>query len=110
MRALYWQEVDKDVMMFNPKTGKPDIPYKITRELKSDNPLVTHAVITGSFPELESSDLIPAIHLVSGEIKPGLNPENTKVKRFNKTITADQVESLDIPEAIEWINNLKPDE
>lgn len=88
MRPLYW---DQD----------PESSFK---EVKSDNPLVTNVWFTGT-----AGGMTTCIHLVSGEIKPGRHPDNDNVKRFNMAISRDQVESLDIPEAIEWINNLKPD-
>lgn len=95
MRALYWEQEPEDF-----------VGIKSLSLLKSDNPLVTSAWISGD----DTSDTKPCIHIISGEIKPGLHPDNKDVKRFNLPITKKQIESLDIPEAIEWINNLKPEE
>lgn len=112
MRLLYKdiEKLDKPIKVYNDETGLFDKEVYEKIVLKSDHPLVTHVWTTGEMSGSKQSTINIVLHIVSGEIKPGLHPDNEKVKRFNKVITAAQVESLDIPEAIEWINNLKPEE
>lgn len=112
MRALYWdiENLEKPIKVYNHETGLIDKEVFEKSVLKSDNPLVSSVFITGSTSQVRNSDIYTTLHIISGEIKPGLHPDNEKVKRFNKIITDNQVKSLDIPEAIEWINNLKPEE
>lgn len=110
MRALYWEQVEEMTQSLNPETNQIEHSAMSMRQLRSDHPLVTSAWVTGGMTAEKNSEMLICLHLISGDIKPKLHPDNKNVKRFNKVITAAQVESLDIPEAIEWINNLKSEE
>lgn len=118
MRALYWQEIELTEYSFNEEGEKVEYYKYSNKEIRSDNKLVDKIWFVQSLSE-DRTCLVLLIEIIAGQRFPcepdplavdmaGL-PLVTNIRRFSKKVTQKEYETLYIPEAIEWINNLKPE-
>ena len=94
MPELYWKEVNEPYRYEDERTGKVYEGVN-TKKIVSDNPNVTKIWMTGSLPAIPGSPMKCTLHILG-----------SNMERFDQDITDEQVQSLDIPEAIEFINHL----
>ena len=90
-RPLYWKEVDEPYSYIDKITGKL-VEGIVIKRMASDYPKVDKIWETGSY--------------YAGKMACYLHITSVDGKRFEKRVEPEQIKSLDIPEAIEFIQSL----
>lgn len=92
-RPLYWKDVDAHVREESPMGVTYN--HHVKKELRSGSPNVEKVWLWGSTGPGLNSPIIMYLSILG-----------TEGQRFEKQITPEQSESLDIPEAIDFIQSL----